>query len=66
MDYSEITKRDMKYQKKLLEEYQSRLGALPPGRLKRKLRGNEAEYYHVCGREIYICLLYTSFFPGLV
>ena len=35
MDYREITKRDMEYQKKLLGEYQSRLGALPPGRLKR-------------------------------
>ena len=47
MDYREITKRISEYQKKLLGEYQSRLGALPPGRLKRKLRGNEAEYCHV-------------------
>ena len=38
MDYREITKRDMEYQKKLLEEYQSRLGALPPGRLETQAR----------------------------
>lgn len=65
MDYREITKRDMEYQKKLLGEYQSRLGALPPGRLKRKLRGNEAEYYHVCGREIYISRSNRKLIEGL-
>ncbi len=54
MDYIEMTRKDIEFQKKLMEEYRVRLALLPPGRLKRRLRGTDIEYYHVCGKEIYI------------
>lgn len=49
MDYREITKKEIEYQKELIKKYEGRLAMLPKGSLMRKEKGGREEYYYMDG-----------------